>query len=482
MIRRLLTASALLLVLAPAAQAGGPAMAFGATEDAVRSPDLVSTKARLTLLRLAGFTSVLVTSQWLPGQTAPPESELRILRNVAAGAQLSGISVYLSVYPPGSRSTPLTPEAREQFASYVSVLVQQLPYVQDVIVGNEPNLNRFWMPQFNPDGTNAAAPAYVALLARTYDAIKAVSPATRVWGGALAPRGNDRPNTVRDTHSPVKFLRDMGAAYRASSRSEPIMDGLAFHPYADSSGQSPDVPHPRSTTIGLADYDRLTATLGRAFDGTQQLGSSLPILYSEFGVESIVPPGKAAAYTGKEPATTKPVDETKQAAYYGRALQLAFCQPNVVGILFFHTQDEPALASWQSGVYYADGTPKSSLFAVRDALARARGGSIARCPGLALQVPVSNVRFPTQASLEKGALDASFVCALDCAWELRVTRVVGNVTALRLRGYGRAGIPSVASLRGRKLGTGAVKLSLTLTHPVNPGEPVSRESRVLSLR
>jgi len=221
MIRRFLLAAALLLALAPAARAGGPAMAFGATEDAVRSPDLVSTKARMTLLRLAGFTSVRVTSQWLPGQVAPSETELQILRNVVAAAQLTGVTVYLSVYPPGSRSTPLTPEAREQFAGYVTVLVQQLPFVKDVIVGNEPNLNRFWLPQFNPDGSDAAAPSYVALLARAYDAIKAVDETTRVWGGALAPRGNDRPNTARDTHSPVTFLKDMGIAYRVSARAQP---------------------------------------------------------------------------------------------------------------------------------------------------------------------------------------------------------------------------------------------------------------------
>lgn len=482
MIRRLLAVAALLLLLAPAARAGGPTMALGATEDAVRSTDLVTAKGRMTLLRLAGFTSVQVTSQWLPGLSAPPGEELKILRNVAVAARLTGVSVYLSVYPPGSRATPLTPQAREEFASYLTVLARQLPSVKDVIVGNEPNLNRFWMPQFGPDGSDAAAPAYLALLARSYDALRAVDPAIRVWGGALAPRGADRPGGARPTHSPVAFLRDMGVAYRASDRAEPVMDGLAFHPYADSSGQSPDTPHPKSTTIGLADYDRLVATLGQAFDGTEQPGSSLPILYSEFGVESRVPAGKAKAYTGKEPETTKPVDETTQAQFYGRALQLAFCQPNVVGILFFHAQDEPALPSWQSGVYYADGTPKASLYAVRDALARARGGSVARCDGLALDVAASTVRFPTQAELTRGRRDAAFTCELDCAWELRVTRAAGGAVVARLRGYGRAGVPVVASLRGRKLGSGSVRFSLTLTQPVNPGAPVTRESRVLSLR
>ena len=456
-------------------------MAFGAAEDVVRAPDLVSAKSEMTLFRLAGFSSIRVTSQWLPGQVAPTEPELAILRNVAAAAQLSAVKVYLSVYPPGSRSTPLTPEAREQFAAYLTVLAQQLPSIDDVIVGNEPNLNRFWLPQFNPDGTDAAAPEYLALLARSYDALKAVDPTTRVWGGALAPRGIDRPGTGRDTHSPVAFLKDMGAAYRASGRTLPIMDGLAFHPYADSSGQSPGTPHPKSTTIGLADYDRLIQTLATAFDGSPQSGTTLPILYDEFGVESKIPAGKARAYTGGEPTTTRPVDEITQGQYYGQALQLAFCQPNVVGILLFHSQDEAALASWQSGVYYADGTPKTSLYAVRDALGRAHGGSIARCEGLGLDVASTKVRFPTQASLKRGSRVVQFQCSLDCAWELRASSATTGDTRARITGYGRAGTALVASLKGRKLGRGMIVFSLTTTHPVNPGVPQTRESPALAL-
>ena len=283
----------------------------------------------------------------------------------------------------------------------------------------------------------------------------------RVWGGALAPRGVDRPNTGRDTHSPVAFINDMGAAYRASGRTLPIMDGLAFHPYADTSGQSPDTPRTRSRpTIGLADYDKLVALLAEAFDGTAQAGSTLPILYDEYGVESRIPPGKASAYTGQEAVTTRPVDEATQGEYYGRALQLAFCQPNVVGILLFHSQDEPALASWQSGVYYADGTPKSSLCAVRDALERARGGSIARCDGLALDVRAARLRFPTQAGTPTGKADVGSR-ARSTARGAAGDRDGKPVTrGYALAGYGRAGTPIVASLRGRKLGTGQIRLSL----------------------
>ncbi len=468
--------------LAPPAHAGGPAIAFGAAEDIVRSPDLVTAKMRMTVFRLAGFGAIRVTSQWLPGAVAPTEPELTILRNVAAAADLTGVDVYLSIYPAGSRATPLTPAAVDQFVAYVTVLAQQLPTVANVIVGNEPNINRFWLPQFNLDGSDAAATAYLNLLARSYDALKAVNPTTTVWGGALAPRGIDRPGTGRDTHSPVAFLKDMGVAYRASGRTLPVMDGLAFHPYADTSGQSPDTPHPNSTTIGLADYDRLVRTLATAFDTTGQLGANLPVLYDEFGVESRIPAGKARAYTGAELTTTRPVDEVTQGAYYARALQLAFCQPTVSGILLFHSQDEPALASWQSGVYYADGTPKTTLYAVRDALSRARGGSIARCDGLTLTVTATTVRFPTQPELTRGVRTVRFTCSLDCAWELRATNVASGAVRARLKGYGRAAIPVLASLRGRRLGIGKIRFSVTLVHPVNPGDPWTRDSRTLSAR
>ena len=68
-------------------------MAFGAAEDVVRTPDLARAKAKMTLLRLAGFAAVRVTSQWLgPADAAPTEGELAILRNVAAAAQLSGVT------------------------------------------------------------------------------------------------------------------------------------------------------------------------------------------------------------------------------------------------------------------------------------------------------------------------------------------------------------------------------------------------------
>lgn len=478
----LLAAVLAALVLVSPGLAGGPTMALGAAEDAVRGDDLVGAKAQMSLLRLAGMSAVRITSTWAPGAVAPSAGELGVLRNVEAAARLSGVRVFVSVYHAGSRTTPLTPEARAEFAQYTAALVAAVPTFDDVIVGNEPNLNRFWLPQFAVDGTNASAPAYLALLAPVYDAVKAVDPGVRVWGGALAPRGADRPDGTRPTSSPTAFVQALGAAYRASGRTTPVMDGFAHHPYADNSSQSPDFAHPNVTTISLADYPKLVALLGAAFDGTAQPGSTLPVLYDEFGVESLIPPGKASAYTGTEPATTKPVDEATQASFYEQALRIAFCQPTVVGMLLFHSRDEAALGSWQSGVYYADGSPKSSIYAVRDALRRTKGGSITRCDGLALDVTPTQVRFPTQAAFKRGVRLVRFRCSLDCIWQVQSVRASDGVGTARVRGYARAGDQAIASLQGRRLGVAPVRLVLTVTHPVNPGSPVIRESRELATR
>lgn len=310
----------------------------------------------------AGFGAVGITSFWQPGLTAPPPEEIEVLRGVVERAGKTRI--FLGVYHPGSATTPLTPAARAEFAAFVTAIMRDAPEIRDVIVGNEPNLNRFWLPQFDAAGGNVAAPAYLALLIEVYDAVKQADPELRVWGGALAPRGIDRPGTGRDTHSPTTFIRDLGAAYRASGRTKPPLDGFAFHPYPLNSSVPPDRPtEPESSSILLADYEeKLRPLLDEAF------GPGLPVLYSELGVETAIPSEKASLYEGEEPG--KPVDEATQADFYRRAIELAACQRNVAGLLLFHSHDEPALTGFQSGVYYVDGTPKLSMQSVRKAIDR----------------------------------------------------------------------------------------------------------------
>jgi hypothetical protein len=374
---RLLTALGCVLAtlaVTPAAPAS-LTMYMGAAEDEGRNVNPLVAAQKLELAQAAGFQAIRVTAIWTPGLSSIPPDQLEALRSVAAAGVFYGIKIVVTVMPFGSSVTPLTPRARAEFASFAADLVKSTT-IREVIVGNEPNLNRYWMPQFGPKGEDVAAPGYVAMLAEAYDAIKDIDPTTFVLGGSVSPRGGDDPTSTRHTHSPTAFIADMGLAYRASGRTTPIMDGFAFHPYGESSSTPPDFLHPRSTSIGLGDYPKLVSLLGHAFNGTPQQGSKLPIVYDEYGIDSQIPARKATLYHGREPATTRPISEGLQAQRYSQALLMAACQPTVRGFLIFHVTDETDYNRWQSGLYYADGTPKTSRAPVRQTIDQVQAGDV----------------------------------------------------------------------------------------------------------
>jgi hypothetical protein len=444
------------LALAAPAHAGGPTMLIGAAEDLVKQSDPVKAKAQLDLAKLGGLDAIRITQVWSPGETAPSAASLKVDQTVVGAAQLDGIRIFISITNFGSRTTPLSSDDQDDFAAYAGALARALPGVTDFIIGNEPNLNRYWLPQFGPDGEDVAAPAYVQLLAQTYDAIKRVAPNAKVWGGAVSPRGGDRPNTGRDTHSPTVFIQDMGAAYKASGRTAPIMDGFAFHPYGDNSSTPPSFQHPTISSIGLADYGKLTALLDAAF------APGLPIVYDEFGVETTVPASKASLYTGTEPSTTKPVDEATQAEYYRQAIQIAFCQPRVEGLFLFHTVDEPGLLQWQSGLYYVDGTPRLSRNVVAVAAGQAHRGVIVSCPDLKLAV---------NATVNaKGVLR----CDVDCNYVARLQKLPRRSTTFVVRGSATGGIPKTITF-GRAA-PGRYRITVVTSARLNAGTPTTVSS------
>jgi hypothetical protein len=433
----------------------------GATEDAVRSANPAVAQTQMDLLEAAGFRAVRITQLWAPGQTQISSQDATILDNVMNAAKKDGIEVLTTLMNYGSKTTPLADADQADFAAYAASVVHTTG-VRHLIVGNEPNLNRYWLPQFDDSGADVAAPAYESLLARTYDAVKTANPAVEVIGGALAPRGGDVGGGIRPTHSPTAFIADMGAAYRASGRTTPIMDALSLHPYEEHSSTAPAAGvHPNSTTIELADYDKLVALLGQAFDGTAQNGSTLPIYFDEFGVESQIPAAKQSLYTGTEVAVTEPVDEATQAAYYKQAMQLAFCDPNVKGLFIFHAVDEKALAGWQSGLYYPDDTPKSSLAPVRLAIQEAERGVIAACPGLQLTPKVTVVQAGKVITLQ---------CDLDCTYVAQLYRLPGKLLVSK-RGRAIGGRPTTLPLRVPAT-PGSYRLRLLATAAANAGKPL----------
>jgi hypothetical protein len=418
---------------APAAHAKAP-LQVGAVVPEVLDRSLVP--GTVAALRAAGLNGAArVTLTWHHGETGIDPNLLTDFRYGIDSLERAGADVYLTLYPDGSAQTPLTDADQATFATWAAWVVKRLPEVSHVIVGNEPNLSRFWRPQFGPGGSDAAAPAYTRLLARTYDAIKGASPGVEVIGGALSHRGTDVPGTGFDAHSPGRFLLDMGKAYRASGRTRPIMDAFAFHPYLEESDFSPTFQHLNSTTITIDDYGKLVSVLRRAFDGTGQAGSTLPIVYAEFGVESQIPDAMASLYTGAEPASTHPVDEGTQARYYAQAMRLAACQPTVRTFLLFRLIDSPDHSDWQSGVYYADGkTPKSSRTAVAAAARAARSRVATGCAALLAPKPYVSFFPVTRPGPKIGIQPLLLRCNEDCAYTIRVAKLNRTTPVVLYRG------------------------------------------------
>ena len=96
-----LVAALAALVFVPCALAG-TGMSIGADEDASKSTDVVTARAKMDLARLAGLDQIRVTALWNLGQTTPTADQLTRLQNATDAAGLSGIRVTLSVSPKGA--------------------------------------------------------------------------------------------------------------------------------------------------------------------------------------------------------------------------------------------------------------------------------------------------------------------------------------------------------------------------------------------
>jgi hypothetical protein len=444
---------ALLAVVTVAyAAAAAPARAplqIGSVVPELLDPTLQdSTIALMKGASLADTARVTIT--WQRGQKTTDEGLLSDLRNGIDKARAAGIDVYLDAYPEGGSQTPSSASDQATFAAWLASVVKALPGLRHVIVGNEPNLNLFWSPQFGPAGQDAAAIGYERLLARTYDAVKRVAPRIEVVGGTLAHSGTNRRGTGRDTHSPARFILDLGTAYRTSRRTKPIMDAFSYHPYMERSDLPPTFRHnPLANTVTIADYGKLISLLQRAFGGTTQKGQTLPLVFDEFGVEAKIPAAYASSYTGREPATTHPVSEATQARYYADGMHLAACQPTVRTLMVFRLVDSPFLASFQSGVYYADReTPKSSRSAVAAAARRYRARTVAGCAALLAPKPLVdwNRRVLT--------------CDADCAYTETFRRVGSTRSAATMHDFARAAVPT--RLPQAKLKPGRYRITLVV--------------------
>ena len=363
-------AGAILCALLAAAPAQGAR--FGLADDTGKYAD-DGGEAFLADARALGSSEIRVTVLWDPLR---PDTilEQSFLDRSLPVAKARGIGVVFHVFPIQAASITATPKAAESFAAFLQQLAWAYPQVRHYIIGNEPNQPRFWRPQFTRAGKPRAAATYLELLAKSYDALKAVDPGIRVIGLGLSGRGNDSPFALSNAStSPVRFLRDLGAAYRASGRALPLMDELGVHPYPRSDRDSV-LAGDRWPRAGVANLGRIKQALWDAFAGTGQptVEQGLRLRIDEIGWQVAVPKNRRVAYHGRE--TSSVTSEQAQAANYTKLIALAACDASISAVYLLHLRDDANLERFQSGLRRADGSARPAYAAVRTAVAKARRG------------------------------------------------------------------------------------------------------------
>ncbi len=302
-------------------------------------------------------------------------------------AAAAGIRIVLAIQPIHALAFSTDTRARiAAFADYVGRVARRWPQVREFVIGNEPNVRRFFQPQHAKDGTIVSAAVYEQLLAESYDTLKAIDPTIKVDGLGLSPRGNDRGVGVgAESVSPVRFIAALGAAYRQSGRTTPIADVVDVHAYSNINTQPLTRPY-QWPQAGAADLDRLKQAWWDAFHGSGQPvfkeandpakpGGYVTFRVDESGTQVRIDPTKVDTklYTGRENVPL--VDEATQARYYNDLISLVKCDPDVQTLDLFHLIDEPLLLGFQSGLLRVDDGRRPSYAAVRKAIAA--GGTCA---------------------------------------------------------------------------------------------------------
>ena len=426
---------AVIAVVSSLALAGtaGAAPMFGVSDDRGKYDDDGGAWFFSQLSEL-GLRANKMTVNWDPARPDVIADQAFLDRSVPQAVD-RGVHVSFGIHIGKARAITGSARATDRFVLWLQKLARTYPAVTEYVIGNEPNLTRFWQPQFDRRGRNLSGIAFAAFLARSYDALKDVNPNIKVVGVGLSPRGNDRPRAKSNiSTSPVRFIQGLGIGYQRLARNKPIMDVFGFHPYP---ARDRDPLHRgyRWPNAGVANLDRIKQAVWDAFHDTAQptfiegmpeppapeppigvptlpveppAASALPLeppipplptdppqeptppvvepepepepaepltfKLDEVGWQVAIPRTSRRAYHGRE--NVRPTDERTQARIYGELVRQISCDASVRELLFFGLVDEANLDRWQAALVRADRTRRPAWGAVRAALEEVANG----CP------------------------------------------------------------------------------------------------------
>ncbi len=462
---KLATGLAVVLVaLSLAGAAGGTD--FGITDDAGKYADDGGASFFSTLDDL-GVTANRVAVLWDPANPTTIMDQAFLDRSVPQAVS-HGINLVFNLWPAKARGLADTPNGVQLFAQFAATVAQRYPQVTKITCLNEGNQTRFHQPQYDASGHGVAGALQEAAMAACYDALKAVNPAIDVIGFGFSPRGNDDPNAPSNvSHSPIRLLKEIGDAYRASGRTLPIADDVAMHCYPNVNTDAPTAGYVWPN-VGCANLDRFKQAWWDAFHGTGQpvfqdsagggTGPFVRFFLDEVGYQATIPADRAATYSGSENVPT--IDDATQAAYYTQLIATIACDPSVALFDIFPLVDERDLSGWQSGLELADGTRRASYAAVKAAVAANR-----QCHGTPHAWTHATGVVGAKANF-RGLLGRSIVVAASEGFTYKVRVLRAKKTVSSKAGLRRAGASLGVTLP--KLKSGRYQVLVQLSAETNP--------------
>lgn len=263
----------------------------------------------------------------------------------------------------------------EALAKRYSGSFNGLPSVKNYLAWNEPNLPTNLTPQWDETGRKPLASGhYRDMLNAFYEAVKGVDRSNRVITGGTAPYGSPRGNGAVQIR-PLLFWRDVMCVdgikdpRAVKCKEKPKFDVLAHHPINTSGGPTTSAISPDD--VSTPDLENLVEVLRAAEKGKNiATGGKHQVWATELWWESN-PPDKFK---------TNPSLAT-QAKWYAQSLYLLWKQGASV-VLFYQVRDDQPFgppgrfpgSAFETGVYFADDTPKPSMRAVQFPFVADRAG------------------------------------------------------------------------------------------------------------
>jgi hypothetical protein len=286
----------------------------------------------------------------------------------------------------------VTRPSQTAFAAFVTAVGRR--YGEQVnlwAIWNEPNQPQFLRPQFARGG-KAVSPGIYRGLYRA-----------GVRGLAKAGQGGDKiliaetsPRGTRRVVAPLRFLRGMlcldGTYKKKKGSTCGALPASAYAHHAYTTRQGPYFKPASKDDVTIGVLSRLTTALDKAHKAGA-LTRRLPIYLTEFGIQST-------------PDTQSGVSLAKQVEYRAISERIAWGNPRVAGFSQYLLRDSDPTGpkqygGFESGLRFANGTPKPSLAAFRLPLAARRRGSKVAVWGLVR--PATGVTTATITYADRGS-------------------------------------------------------------------------------